>query len=304
MRFGFVLGEMGQSIRRNLLMSFSLVLVTAVSLTLFGAGLLAQKQVGVMTGYWYNKVQLTMFLCGQDADPATCPDGAATPAERDQIIATLNGPQLKPYVEQFWFESKQEAYTHFKAQSADSALTDNVTVDQMPESFRVRLSDPSQFAVVADMVRALPGVADVPDQNAVLDRLVSLFDVATYVAWGTAGFALAASVLLVAVTVRLAAFTRRRETGIMRLVGASNLVIQLPFVLEAVLAAVVGAGLASLALFAVVKLVVLDRVAGLLTFIQYIDLRAVWQVVPWLFLVGLLIAASSSFLALRRYLRV
>jgi cell division transport system permease protein len=207
-------------------------------------------------------------------------------------------------VKKVFYESKQEAFTRFKAQFKDSVLSNNVTVDQMPESYRVQLKNPQQYQVVAQVFTDRAGVESVEDQNQVLDRLFALLNRLKYYSWLLAAVTLVCSVLLVATTIRLTAFTRRRETGIMRLVGASNFFIQLPFILESMIAAAIGAGLASIALVSLTHFEIQGRLAHSLRFVNYVNTGDALSIVPWLFAIGLAIAGVSSFLALLRYLRV
>ena len=300
-----MLSEIGQGLRRNLSMTISVILVTTVSLLMLGVGLLAQKQVSVMKEYWYDRVQVSIFLCGKDSDTTkpSCASGEVSQAQKDAIFAELQDAQLKPYVAQVFYESKQEAYQHLKERLKD--LADNVTPDQLPESYRVRLNHPEQYEVVSDAFRGQPGVDTVQDDNVVLDRLFALLNGLKWSAWAIAGLTLACSVLLVATTIRLTAFTRRRETGIMRLVGASNLVIQMPFILESLISAVIGAVLASAILLGFTQFAVQGWLAGTLRFIRnWVSLSDAALVLPAMFLVGLGIAGVSAFLSLRRYLKV
>ena len=304
MRLQFVLSEIAIGLRRNLTMTISVILVTLVSLFLFGLGILSQKQVSTMKDYWYDRVQVSIFLCGQESDTASCAAGEVTQAQKDQILTDLKAPQLAPYIERVFFESKQEAYSRFKQQFKDSVLSDNVSVDQMPESYRVRLKNPEQYPVVSQAFSERPGVESVEDQRKVLDQLFSLLNRLTFYSWVLAVITLACSMLLVATTIRLTAFTRRRETGIMRLVGASNLFIQLPFILESVIAATVGSVLASGALVAVTHFEIQGRLSNTLRIFNYVGVADALAVVPWMILVGVLIAGVSSFVTLLRYLKV
>jgi cell division transport system permease protein len=305
MRFQFILSEIKIGLRRNLTMTVSVILVTAVSLLLLGVGVLAQKQVSAMKDYWYDRVQVSVFLCGKDSQQASCAGGAVTQAQKDSIQQDLHSPQLAKYVAEVYYESKQDAFARFKQQYKDSVLADNVTVDQMPESFRVKLKNPQLYQAVSEQFRNRPGVDTVQDQNQVLDRLFALLNGLKWCAWFVAGLTLVCSVLLVATTIRLNAFTRRRETGIMRLVGASNLVIQLPFVLESMVAAVTGAAIASAILLLFTKFAVQGWLKGTLRFIDnWVSVGDASLVLPWMFLLGMLIAGVSSFLSLRRYLKV
>jgi cell division transport system permease protein len=302
-RLEFIFSEILIGLRRNIMMALSLVLVTAVSLGLVGGGILAQRQVDTMKDYWYDRVQVSIFLCGQDSDASTC-NGTVTQAQKDQIQVDLNSPQLKPYIEKVWYESKQLAYQRFKTQFKDHALSDSVTPDVMPESYRVRLKNPEEYQVVSQLFENRPGVEQVETQNKVLDRLFALFNWGKWFAWIIALVTLFCSVLNVAVTIRLTAFTRRRETGIMRLVGASNLVIQLPFILESVIAAVAGAVLASIALVLVTRFIVLGWLKDNLGFVDYVTIWDAVAVLPWLFLIAIVLAGVSAYISLLRYLRV
>jgi cell division transport system permease protein len=304
MRLQFITEEIWIGLRRNVAMAVSVVLVTVVSLFLLGLGFLAQRQVETMKDYWYDRVQVSIFLCGADSEAASCADGEVTEAQKQQIQADLASPQLKGYVKKVYYESKAEAFQRFKDQFKDSVLSQNVTVDQMPESYRVQLNNPEQYQVVSQVFEDRPGVESVEDQNQVLDRLFSLLNRLKYYSWMLAAVTLVCCVLLVATTIRLTAFTRRRETGIMRLVGASNFFIQLPFILESMIAAAIGAALASGGLVALTHFEIQGRLSQSLRFVNYIGTGDALAVVPWLFLIGLGITGISSFLALQKYLRV
>jgi cell division transport system permease protein len=304
MRLQFIFDEIVIGLRRNVAMAVSVVLVTVVSLFLLGMGFLAQRQVQTMKDYWFDRVQVSIFLCGTESDSATCSTGPITQAQKDQIQANLASPQLAGYVKKVYFESKQQAFARFKDQFKDSVLSDNVTVNDMPESYRVQLKDPEQYQAVAQVFANRPGVESVEDQNKVLDRLFALLNRLKYYSWMLAGVTLLCSVLLVATTIRLTAFTRRRETGIMRLVGASNFFIQLPFILESMIAAAIGAVLASLALVSVTHFEIQGRLSHSLKFVNYVDTGDALLIVPWLFVIGLGIAGVSSFVALLKYLKV
>jgi cell division transport system permease protein len=302
-RLEFIFSEIMIGLRRNILMTLSLVLVTGVSLFLVGGGILTQRQVEAMKDYWYNRVQVSIFLCGQDSDSATC-DGAVTDAQKKQIETDLASAQLKPYVEKVYYESKQKAYERFREQFKDNALSDTVTPEVMPESYRVQLWNPEEYRVVAELFQNRPGVDSVETQNKVLDTLFTALNRFKWGAWILALITLACSAMNVAVTVRLTAFTRRRETGIMRLVGASNLVIQLPFILENVIAAVAGAVLASGFLLLFMQFAVLRWLRDGASFVGYLHIGDTLAVFPWLFLIAILLAGVSSYLSLLRYLRV
>ena len=302
MRLQFVLSEMGIGLRRNLSMTISVILVTMVSLFFFGFGLLSSAQVSTMKDYWYDRVEVSIFMCGQASEVANCADGEVTQAQRAELETQLTS--LKPLVQTIYYESKQESFQRFKEQFKSSAITENLKVEQMPESFRVKLSDPQKYQVIASAFQGAPGVEQVLDQRALLGNLFKVLNVLTWVARGFAIVMTVSALLLVATTVRLSAFSRRRETGIMRLVGASNLLIQLPFVLEAVLATLLGATIATGLLFAGVHFGITGFLSPLLPFFRFINTSDVVSIAPVLVGTGLAMAVIASFFTLRRYLRV
>jgi cell division transport system permease protein len=302
MRLQFVLSEMVIGLRRNLSMTVSLVLVTMVSLVFFGFGLLSSMQVNEMKDFWYGKVEVWIALCPARSLEPSCASGEVTQAQKDQLNQQLES--LKPLVSTVYFESKQEAYDHFVQQFKDSAIKDSVKPDQMQESFRVKLSDPKKYDVVASAFEGAPGVERVIDQRKLLSTLFYALNRVTIGAWVFAGAMTLSAVLLVATTVRLSAFNRRREIGIMRLVGASNLFIQLPFLLEAILATVLGAGIAIGTLWALTHFAVQGWLAQKMQFIPFVTGADVLSIAPLVAGIGLLIAVLTSFLTMRRYLRV
>jgi cell division transport system permease protein len=178
-----------------------------------------------------------------------------------------------------------------------------ITAEQLPESFRVGLVDPEKYEVISEAFSSEPGVDIVSDQREYLEEIFGYINIASLVALGIAVVMSVGAILLVATTIRLSAFSRRRETGIMRLVGASKAIIQLPFILEGVIAAILGAAIASGTLWAVLHYggAWLSREYPQMGFISTKELLLV---VPALFLLGALLAGASSLLTLRRYLKV
>lgn len=302
MRAQFVFSEIGIGLRRNLTMTVAVVVTVAISLALFGSGLLIRKQVETMKDFWYDKVEVSVYLCGPASQEPTCAGAPVSPEQRDQLLADL---EATPQVEQVFYESQEEAFVHFQEQFQDSPdLVQNVTAEALPESFRVKLRDPTQFEVVAGAFQGRPGVEEVQDQKALLEGFFNVLNKMQLLALIIAGVQVVAALLLISNTIRVAAFSRRRETGIMRLVGASNLYIQLPFLLEGVLAGLVGAGFAAGALVALKKFLIDDQLKPTFAFTAFVGWEDVLAILPWLFLTGALLAGLSSFVTLRRHLRV
>ncbi len=302
MRATFVTSEVATGLRRNLTMTIAVIITVAVSLGLFGASLLVRAQVSAMKDYWYDKVQVSLFLCGPTSDTPSCAGGAVTNAQRTQIQADLNA--MRPLVQQVYYESQAQAYQHFQEQFKNSPIAQNVTADALPESFRVKLSDPSKYNVVASAFAGRPGVEQVNDEQQILDKFFKLLGGLQAIALTIAMVMLVVTVLLIVNTMRVAAFSRRRETSIMRLVGASNFFIQLPFLMEAVIAALLGALVAVLAVVGM-KVVLIDGVlAPSFQFTSFVGWDAVAQIVPIVILTGIVLAGLSAFFTLRKYLRV
>jgi cell division transport system permease protein len=301
MRAQFILSEIGIGLRRNLTMTIAVIVTITISLALFGAGLLIGKQVNLMKDFWYDRVEVSLYLCGEESQAASCAEGAVTEAQRVEIEEALT--EL-PQVETVFYESQQQAYERFQQQFEDAAITDQVTPDQLPESFRVKLVNPEEFEVIASGFEGRPGVEKVEDQRELLGPFFGALDRMQTYSFGVAIVQLSAAGLLIANTIRVAAFSRRRETGIMRLVGASSFSIQLPFLLEGAITGLVGGILASGALVALQQFVIEDQLAPNLTFVRFIELADVWATVPWVVLTGVAISGVASFVSLMKYLRV
>ncbi len=302
MRATFVASEVGTGLRRNLTMTLAVIITVAVSLSLLGASLLVQAQVSTMKDFWYDKVEVSIFLCSKGSDTPSCAGGAVTNAQRDQIKADLES--LRPTVTDIYYESKEEAYERFKEQFKNSPIVNNVTENALPESFRVKLDNPTKYEIVASAFAGRPGIEQVNDQRQILDKFFRLLSGLQLIALLIALSMLVVTGLLIINTMRVAAFSRRRETSIMRLVGASNFYIQLPFLLEAALAAGVGAILAIGTIIAA-KAVLIDQVlAPSFQFTAFIGWDSLVLPAIVMLVVGIGLAALAAFLTLRKYLRV
>ncbi|MER6319175.1 permease-like cell division protein FtsX [Streptomyces sp. NPDC056257] len=322
MRAQFVMSEIGVGLRRNLTMTFAVIISVALSLALFGGSLLMSEQVSRMKGFWYDKANVSIYLCNkQDAQEAseaaakpdgsgggaggvaTCRKGAVTDEQKKQIESELKQMSL---VKSVAYESADEAYKHYQEQYGHTALASSITPDQMQESFRVKLKNPEKYKVVTSAFAGRDGIHTVDDQRQAIDDLFRILNYLNYAALGIMLIMLIVALLLIVNTVRVSAFSRRRETGIMRLVGASSFYIQVPFIMEAAFAGLIGA------LFACAMLVsgqyfVIDHGVGLRDKIQLIDFMgwgSVLAKLPYVLFIGLLMPSMAAFIALRKYLKV
>jgi cell division transport system permease protein len=225
----------------------------------------------------------------------------ATQAEINQVHANLDKNSL---VQTVYTETPQQALVNFKAQFPDSPLSPYITADAFNYALRVKLTNPQDYDQIAGVVSGQPGVASVDDQSAVLKPLFNLMDTGQWVAIVVMIVMLGVTLLLIVNTVRVSAFSRKRETGIMRLVGASNFYVQMPFIAEAAFAAVVGAVLAS-GMLAISKYVLIDMVLKKqITLISFIGWGPVVQVMPLLLVIGVGMSSLAAFLTLQKYLKV
>lgn len=303
MRAHFVLSEIGVGLRRNVTMTFAVIVSVALSLALLGGSLLANQQVNSMKDFWYDRVQVSIFLCNEnDAETAPeCGRGAVTDEQKREIRAELKEFDI---VEQVYYESAEKAYERYREQQENSPIAAVVTPDQMQESFRVKLADPTKYDVVSTAFAGRDGVQSVQDQRSLLENLFNLLNGVNYAALGLMALMLVVALLLIVNTVRVSAFSRRRETGIMRLVGAPSLYIQLPFILEAAIAGVMGAALACVLLIGVKYFAINNFLAERIPLINFVGWEAVLSVLPFILAVGAVMPALAAFFALRKYLKV
>lgn len=303
MRFGLIAGEVGQGLRRNVSMVVSVILVTFISLTFFGAAILLQFQIAQMKGYWYDRAQVAVYLCTDYDQDANCAGQSATQAQIADVERELEGATLSPYVQRVEFETREQAYERVREQFDGTSLAELASPDILPESFRVLLVQPDQAEIIVDALTGMPGVQGVEDQRAYLDPIFAIINAISLSAIGIAALMLVAAVLLIATTIRLSAFSRRREIAIMRLVGASNRFIQTPFVIEGVLSGLVGAALSGVAIVLLVQFFVRGYLADSLPSLGFVGVGDALLVLPILLGVGALLAALSSSVAISRYLK-
>jgi cell division transport system permease protein len=302
-RAGLILSEAFTGLRRNASMVISVVLVTFVSLTFVGSAILMQMQIGTMRDYWIDRAQVAIFMCSESSTVDTCTAGVATDEQLQAVRDELASPALSELIRDVTFEDREQAYQNVIDQLGEDYAS-VITPEQLPEAFRINLVDQRTADVLIEAFTGKEGVEEVLDQMEYLDPLFSALTVATYIAVGIAALMLIAAVLLIATTIRLSAYARRREIGIMRLVGASNRFIQTPFVLEGVFAALIGSILACGAIIAGVHFGVNGYLSGRVSFIStWVGVDDAWLVLPIIIGIGALLAALSAGFAIRRWLR-
>jgi cell division transport system permease protein len=303
MQFRYVFSELGQGLRRNVSMHVAVVLTLFVSMTLLGLGVLMKQQTDIATRYLGNQLQVTVYLCRDgDANPAC---GGEVTAEQMQRVQ--EAIKESPEVASYRFESKDEAFAKVKdLYGADQFDGPNpaLTAEDMPQSYWITLKDPKQFEGVTSAVQTLDGVSQIRDLRSILKPIYQWLDALKYGSWAIAGFLLVAALLLVANTIRLAAFARRKEIAIMRLVGASTMYIALPFLLEALVTAAIGVGLAAGALGAFMYFGVHQRIADSISFMPWIGLEEYTTALIVIAILGPVLTLLPTLLLTRKYLKV
>jgi len=304
MRFGLIMSEVGNGLRRNISMVVSVVLVTFISLTFVGAAILLQFQIGQMKGYWNDRAQVSVYMCTDSSTAGQCNLVEATKSQKAEVEAQLKSPALAGLIKSVTFENHDQVYKNYKTYFKDTTGADFITPAFLSETFSINLKDPSKADVIRESVASLAGVEQVVDQRKYLDPIFAALNAASLTAVSIAVLMLVAAVLLIATTIRLSAFSRRRELGIMRLVGASNRFIQTPFILEGVIAALIGSVLASLAVVSIVRFFVQGYLGTQSLDTPFIGMSEAYVVVPILLVVGAVLAAASASFAISRYLKV
>jgi cell division transport system permease protein len=302
MQLRYVFTELGNGLRRNLSMHIAVILTLFVSLTLVGMGVLLNQEAKKVSDQWGSQLTVTVYLCSRhDGNPACT--GAVTDAQKAAVQKVIDS---NSQVDDTEFISQQQAFDTLQEQFPGKYDGPNspITAADMPQSIRITLKDPNQFRDVESAVVGLDGVSRVQDVHKLLAPIYNTISRLKWGGWGTAIVLVIAALLLVANTIRLAAFARRREIGIMRLVGASTLYIALPFLLEALVTAVVGVALAAGALWAFMEFVVQKQLSHDLSFITWVGGHDYSWALIWIAILGPVLTLLPTLVLTRKYLKV
>jgi cell division transport system permease protein len=300
MRAGFVVSEAFTGIRRNVTMTIAMILTTAISLLLLGFGLILAKVSDKTRDLYQDKLQVSVFLTAdQSVKDPDCQ------ADLCQALRTqLDG---LPQVETVVYQSQDQAWDQYQKQYAGQPeMLEIGRKSALSASFQVKLKDSTQYRVISENFTGKPGVQSVQDQSALIDKIFSFLNAIRLAAIVIAAIQGVAAILLIANMVQVAALSRRTETSIMRLVGASRWRTQLPFMIEAVVAAVAGIVLAVAGL-AFAKATLFSKVLGTLisaNVLAPIDSSDVVWAAYWLVPIGVVLAGVSAYVTLRLYVRL
>lgn len=303
MQLRYVFSELGQGLRRNLSMHVAVVLTLFVSLTLVGLGVLLNQQAEKAAEQWGSELQITAFLCKDRDDNPACTT-EVTEAQKERIEAVV---KENPEVADYRFETKEEAFEKIKELLGDEKFegpNPAATAEDMPESIWITLVDPDEYEGIESAIIGLDGVSNVRDQRQIVGPVLQGLEVMRIGALGIAAFLVVAALLLVANTIRLAAFARRREIGIMRLVGASTLYIALPFLMEALVTAAISVVIAVGALAAFMWFGVHKQLEDLVGFIPWIGVDEFTYAAIVVAILGPVLTLLPTLVLTRKYLKV
>ncbi|WP_434742995.1 permease-like cell division protein FtsX [Micromonospora sp. SH-82] len=291
MRVKYVLSEVLVGLWRNVTMTIAMIITMAVSLTMLGVSGLVYNKVADMKDLYFENVEVSIFLTPE-----------ATEEQRTALEGQLRSDAL---VREVIYVDKNEAYERFKEMYQDAPdLVNAVKPDQLPESFRLRLVDPEQYRQINDQYSSVEGVDQIVDQSRVLDKIFNLFTAGQNVALVAAIAMAIAALMLVANTIQVAAYSKRREVAVMKLVGASNWFIQAPFVLEAVVAGLIGAVLGLGALVGLKTFLFDGALSSLQGLFSPVSWGEIFLTFPLMAGIGALVSAVTAWVTLRFYLRV
>ncbi|WP_025619317.1 permease-like cell division protein FtsX [Salinispora cortesiana] len=291
MRLKYVLSEVMVGLWRNVTMTIAMIITMAVSLTMLGASGLIYVKVAEMKELYFENIEVSIFL-----------ETEVTEEQKTAVQAKLDAD---PLIESVTYVNKEEAHEIFEELFRDSPdLLSAIGPEALPESYRLTLVNPQEYEAIGEQYAEIEGVDQVVDKSAVLDKIFNLFSAGQKIALVAAVAMAAAALLLVANTIQVAAYSKRREVAVMKLVGASNWFIQAPFVLEAVVAGLIGS-LLGLGALAGLKVFLFD---GALSALQGLFAPVTWGEVllafPLMAAVGGLISAITAWVTLHFYLRV
>jgi cell division transport system permease protein len=295
-RFGFLFNEVLTGLRRNVTMTVAMILTTAISIGLFGGGLLVVRLADNSRHIYLDRVETQVFL--NDDVSANDPTCSANPCKalREQIEARNDVKSVR-------FLNREDAYED--AIRKFPQYKDVAGKESFPASFIIKLENPEQHKEFDTAMQGQPGVLSVLNQKDLIDRLFAVLDGLSNAAFAVALVQAIGAILLIANMVQVAAYTRRTEIGIMRLVGASRWYTQLPFLVEAMVAAAIGVVIAVGGLILVRSLFLENALnqfyqANLIAPLGVFDIL---YISPWLFLVGVAMAGATAYATMRVYVR-
>lgn len=305
MQLRYVTSELGQGLKRNVSMTVAVILTIWISLALVAVGLLLRQQVDTTERFLGGQLEVQVAFCAKNTPSPQCVKGQSTSAQENSVMKVIEDSD---YVKTYRYRSRAEAFEGFTRLHTDEngdldAIAEQVNQSDMATAYWVTLKDPEDTDALVSSVENLEGVDTVFNPRRELAPVYQTLNAMKWMALGGATLLVLAAVLQVSNTIRLAAMARRREIGIMRLVGASSIYIQLPFVLEIVVAALVGAALACGSLLAIMVWVV-PWLRGNVQVLPWVENGDAIQIGVIVVAIALMLAVIPTLLMTRKYLKV
>ena len=289
--FSFLVGEGTKAIFKHGFMSFAAVCITVaclVSVTSFG---LSTYYIGLIV----DDLQNVFFF-------VICIDESYTEAEAKSVGSRIN---LIDNVADARFISREEALQTF-VKEYDAVMYDGVTAETMRDQYIVTLEDNSKLQETIDALKQVPGVATIYSDPTVANAMSTIRNVLSIVSACIAAVLLIVSLIIISNTIKLAMFDRREEIAIMRMVGATNGFIRLPFVVEGFILGLLGAVCSFFlewGLYEAIRGAIAS--AGQLSFLHVVSFSTVALPVALVCVVtGLLIGVVGSLMSIRKFLKV
>ncbi|GAB3219190.1 permease-like cell division protein FtsX [Glycomyces halotolerans] len=291
MRAKYVMSEVFLGLWRNISMTVAMIITMAVSLTMLGAGLLLYNQVDVIEEYYQTNLEVVIYLERDVTEELTA-----------QIESDLLSNELVAKVD---YESNDEAWKRFQETFEESPdLVNSVDPEVLPAAFRIKMKDIDQAETLIAEYAEREGVYQATNQKEILQQVFDILGGAQKLTLIIALVQGVAALMLVANTIQVAAYSRRREVAIMKLVGAPNWFVQAPFVMEAVFAGIIGALFAFGTLIAAKIFVIDGQFSNLFSLMPPIEWNSVLLLLPILAAISAVISAVTAWITLRFNIKV
>jgi cell division transport system permease protein len=234
----YLLRETGDNLRRNLVMTVAAIVTMIVSLAAAGGVLIMRQAIHKQAIQWRGGVEVAIFL-----NPNVTRNEISAVG---QLLAEDKGTTVKRY----FYVNKDQAFKEFKTIfGGEPQLISVMTPQQMPPSFRVVPVQSNAVTQIGEQFQRQPGVLRVSYAKQEIQALQNRFHVLSEIAVVLAIGVMIGAIALIVNTIQLAIFARRREVAVMKLVGATNWFIRIPFMLEGLVDGIIGAGLAFVAVY-------------------------------------------------------
>lgn len=280
---GYALRETGSNLWRNRLMTLAAVLTVSVSLALVGGALLFKQSAAQASIVWERQTRVTVWMQPK--------------ATQGEISAVKNQLATLPYVKGVCeYRDKEKNYQEAKILLSPADFS-HLSVNDMPTSFICEPTVPSDISVISSTFTGQPGVYQVTGPTKQVQQMEKAIRIVQLVCWSLAFILIVSAIVLILNTIRVAIFSRRREINVMKLVGATNWFIRIPFIAEGFIEGLLGSAVAVLAITALHTWYPLGQEFQLPTS----DLIGTSIVVV---LIGVLVGSVSSSFAIRRFLDV